>query len=170
MPDAEHAVRLRLRASLALCSRVAIPISSGAHGARGGGASLEGARRRAPLADGHRWPIVRERRGPRVPGCPAARDPLVSGGGPRRCGAPGPQGRAAGRTLPVFPGGRAVPGRAQVLFCSFLHPLDQSLDQLVDVCRSGLGDKTVGAVTLDLGIADSDLDILQGELVRTYSL
>ena len=66
------------------------------------------------MADGHRWPIVRERRGPRVPGCPAARDPLVSGGGPRRCGAPGPQGRAAGRTLPALPGGRAARGRAQV--------------------------------------------------------
>lgn len=60
--------------------------------------------------------------------------------------------------------------RGALKFCSFLHPLDQSLDQLVDVCRSGLGDKTVGAVTLDLGIADSDLDILQGELARTYPL
>ena len=103
-----------------------------------------------------------------MPGCPAARDPLVSGGGPRRCGAPGPQGRAAGRTCPLSQGAGLRAGALK--FCSFLHPLDQSLDQLVDVCRSGLGDKTVGAVTLDLGIADSDLDILQGELARTYPL
>ena len=103
--------------------------------------------------------------------CPAVPPPATRSSPAGARGAVAHPGPLGGRPAAPCPFSQEVERcRGALKFCSFLHPLDQSLDQLVDVCRSGLGDKTVGAVTLDLGIADSDLDILQGELVRTYSL
>lgn len=65
-----------------------------------------GARRRAPLAYGHRWDIVRERRVPRVSGCPAACDPRPRPARLRR------GSEALWRTRAPGEGGRPHPARS----------------------------------------------------------